>query len=138
VCVCAQAEVNREILRSIGKRGFSADYNDIEEYLRNRYDAARAFPPMPNHAEILNHQQPTSVIHSNVNAQGLSQKSAILKPTDTENKLASGNEVNEPSQEQMYAFEDGSASSNNFNDDDESQVKYLYSLLKSRINSNNN
>ncbi|XP_070501273.1 uncharacterized protein Dh44 [Chironomus tepperi] len=131
-----QADINREILKTIGKRGNSLDYNDIEEYLRSRYyDVARGYAPIyqPNHGSmVLNKVEPQQQqqIHSNSNAQN---DKANVK-VDNENKLTSnGNAItNEASQDPIYIFDDA-GNSNNIEDDDETQVKYLYSLLKNRI-----
>ncbi|KAG5681035.1 hypothetical protein PVAND_010501 [Polypedilum vanderplanki] len=131
-----QAELNREILKSIGKRGNSIDYNDVEEYLRNRYyDTSRGYEPIiyqqqqPTHENLeANKAEPRQQQHSS--PQGLSQKVSGKIETPA---AMNGNVVNEANQnqEQVYQiFDDGN---NLIDDDDEMQVKYLYSLLKNRI-----
>lgn len=145
-----QAELNREILKSIGKRGNSMDYNDIEEYLRNRYyDTSRGYAPISyqEHQQSIhenlatNKAEPRQQTHLNT-PQNLSQKTGGGSggKVDNENKLmavANGNiGINEasPNQDQVYqVFDEGNSSNNIDDDDDEMQVKYLYSLLKNRI-----
>lgn len=129
--------MNREILKSIGKRGNSIDYNDIEEYLRNRYyDTSRGYAPViyqqqqPNHENSATNKAEPRQQQQHSSAQGLSQKSN--GKIETAAAVMSGNVANEanPNQEIYQVFDDGS---NLIDDDDEMQVKYLYSLLKNRI-----
>lgn len=76
-------------------------------------------------------QQQQQIVHSNFNAQNAEKANGKV---DNENKLTSnGNAIiNEASQDPIYIFDDA-GNSNNIEDDDETQVKYLYSLLKNRI-----
>ncbi|KAL7038054.1 hypothetical protein ACKWTF_009439 [Chironomus riparius] len=133
-----QADINREILKTIGKRGNSLDYNDIEEYLRSRYyDVARGYAPVyqPNHGSImLNKVEPQQQQQQEIHPNLIAQNEKANGKVENENKLTSnGNAItNEASQDPIYIFDDA-GNSNNLEDDDETQVKYLYSLLKNRI-----
>lgn len=123
-----QAEINKEILKTIGKRGNSIDYNDIEEYLRNRYyDTARLYAPsyQPKDVhEMPAHEKSTIAVQSTK----LNEKNA------NEHKVSGDAAMNDPSQEQVYLIDD---SSNNINDDDnDTQLKYIYSLYKNRLSNN--
>jgi hypothetical protein len=81
---------------------------------------------------VLNKMEPQQQqqIHSNSDTQNEKANGKV----ENENKLTSnGNAIlNEASQDPIYMFDDA-GNSNNIDDDDETQVKYLYSLLKNRI-----
>ena len=115
-------EANREILRSIGKRG-NLDYNDVEEYLKNRYyDTMRTYQH-PNQAanggvenNSINKAEPHQQLN---NVQGLSQPK-------TSEKVENKSKFNEPLQEQIYIFDDGDDDDGN---NEATQIKNLYRLL---------
>jgi hypothetical protein len=126
----SQAEANREILKSIGKRGNSFDYDDIEEYLKNRY--FERMYQQPNHAGSVEgskaepnqhqmsppsqqQQQPLDSI------QGLSQSKTGAKVEDK-------NKSNEPMRDQIYIFDDGDDNSEDVNAETK-QIRNLYRLL---------
>lgn len=133
--VIAKAEINKEFLKSIGKRGSSADINDIEDYLRNRYyDTARLYAPYyqsneqpasTNNNEV---KVPSSLISSNVVSQNLQDnvKHGVVGK-------AQNDETTNGQEQQVYVIDD---LSNNIDDTDDSQLKYLYSLYKNRLHSN--
>lgn len=116
-----QAEANREILKSIGKRG---DFNDIEEYLKNRYyDTMRMY--QPNHA---------------ANLEGINSKADLNQhqmPTQqqpkTNAKVEGKSNFNEPSQEQQQQVFDGDDETDG--NEEAMQIRNLYGLL-SRLSPN--
>lgn len=119
-------EANREILRSIGKRG-NLDYNDVEEYFKNRYyDTMRTYQH-PNQAasgggvenNSINKAEPHQQHQQLNNVQGLSQPK-------TSEKVENKSKFNEPLQEQIYIFDDGDDDDGN---NEAMQIKNLYRLL---------
>ncbi|CRK98134.1 CLUMA_CG011502, isoform A [Clunio marinus] len=124
-----QAEINKEILKSIGKRGNSIDNNDIEEYLRNRYDPARLYKPLYN--------SKNSVIE---NFPPLKQRSGNSVITNQSTKFGEEEENEESGEAAVNGLGNGKAyiindSNNNVIDDDNSQLKYVYSFYKNRLSS---
>jgi hypothetical protein len=128
----SKAEINKEILKSIGKRGNSIDYNDVEEYLRNRYyDTARLYAPLYQQKD-----RPTAASRNGKNVQ--EKASNPLAPGQStkvnekiENKISSEPALND--QQQVLIVDDPQI---NEIDDDDSQIKYIYSLYKSRLSNN--
>lgn len=70
-------------------------------------------------------EQPLRQIHPNTSIQKVNGK-----VNENESKLTTNG--NEASPDSIYVMDDG-ANSNSIDDDDETQVKYLYSLLKNRL-----
>ena len=134
-CENKQAEINKEILKSIGKRGSSPiDYNDVEEYLRNRYyDTSRQFAPLsyrPNERP----EAASRDTKTQTNAIVPGQSTKLSDKATSDNKASSESALNEANQEQAYVIDD---MSNNINDDDDdSQIKYIYSLYRNRLSNN--
>lgn len=119
-----KAEINKEILKSIGKRGGSSiDYNDVEEYLRNRYyDTSRQFTPL----SFQPIERP-EVVSRNAKMQ----TNFVVPDQSTKQSDKNAPAMNETNQEQVYVIDD---MRNNINDDDDdSQIKYIYSLYKNRL-----
>lgn len=128
-----QAEINKEILKSIGKRGNNIDYDDIETYLRNRYyDTSRLYAPLNYQT---NEVRPDTISKTrNVIVPGQSTK-PIEKNTNGNDKASSDTALNENlNQEQVYVIDDTNNNPND--DDDDTQMKYLYSLYKNRLSNN--
>jgi hypothetical protein len=124
--------LNREILKSIGKRGNSIDYNDVEEYLRNRYyDTSRGYGPVIYQQQPQQQQQPSRETLAVNKAEPRQQQhsNAGSQKAGDGIKVETAAAANEASQSQDQIFDEGSM----IDDDDEMQVKYLYSLLKNRI-----
>lgn len=121
------------MLKNIGKRGNSIDYNDIEEYLRNRYyDTARLYAPSYQPIErpetVRRVGKPSSEVIPG-------QSTKVSEKNANDNKAASdATAMNQPNQEQLYIIDDSSNSIND--DDDDSQLKYIYSLYKNRLSNN--
>jgi hypothetical protein len=131
----SQAEINKEILKSIGKRGSNPiDYNDIEEYLRNRYyDTSRQFAPL-SYRPIERPEAVSRNVKTQTNAIVPGQSTKQSGKATSDNKASSETALNEANQEQVYAIDD---LSNNINDDeDDSQLKYIYSLYRNRLSNN--
>lgn len=103
--------------------------------MRNRYyDTARQFAPTNIY------QRPEPISRNNVHSQ---DKPSAAAPAGQSPKLADKNDnkasgdasVNGANQEQVYIIEDPSNNDINADDDDDSQIKYLYSLYKNRLSS---
>lgn len=132
-----QAELNKEFLKQIGKRSGgvnSIDYNDVEEYLRNRYyDTSRQYAPLTYQS----FERPDTVsrnVKMQTNAIVPGQSTKLSDKNASENKASSETAMNETNQEQVYVIDD---MNNNINDDDDdSQIKYIYSLYKNRLSNN--
>lgn len=112
----------------------SIDYNDVEEYLRNRYyDTSRQYAPL----SYPSFERPEAVSRSvkmQTNAIVPGQSTKLSDKTASENKASSETAMNETNQEQVYVIDD---MNNNINDDDDdSQIKYIYSLYKNRLSNN--
>lgn len=118
-----KAEINKEILKSIGKRGGSSiDYNDVEEYLRNRYyDTSRQYAPL----SFQPIERPEAV------SRNAKMQTNFIVPVQSTKQSDKHSAMNETNQEQVYVIDD---MRNNINDDDDdSQIKYIYSLYKNRL-----
>lgn len=62
------------------------------------------------------------------------QSTKLSEKNANEHKVSGDAAMNDPSQEQVYLIDD---SSNNINDDDnDTQLKYIYSLYKNRLSNN--
>lgn len=143
--------MNKAILKTIGKRGNEIDYNDIEDYIKNRYyDTDIIATPFVNNersslsSSSSNNQDDGKVMFSNSNKNFNYKNHYNRKPTNTltnevvdnlqiGNGGGGGNGPDERSVE--AAFNDGNndvATDGN----DEAQVKYIYSLYKSRLLNN--
>lgn len=120
-------EANREILRSIGKRG-NLDYNDVEEYLKNRYYDTMRIYQHPNQAASgsvesnnINKAEP----HQQQQQQQINNVQGLSQPKTSE-KVENKSKFNEPLQEQIYIFDDGDDDDGN---NEAMQIKNLYRLL---------
>lgn len=135
--------MNKAILKTIGKRGNEIDYNDIEDYIKNRYyDTDIIATPFINNerssSSSSNNQDDGKVIFNNSNKNFNYKNHYNRKPTNTltnevVDNLQIGNDGNGPDERSVEA------SANDENNDvatdgnDEAQVKYIYSLYKSRL-----
>lgn len=104
--------------------------------MRNRYyDTAHQFAPTNIY------QRPEPISRNKVHSQDKPSAATIIPGQSAklseknDNKASSDGAMNEANQEQGYIIDDPSNNDVNADDDDDSQIKYLYSLYKNRLSS---
>ena len=138
-----QVEMNKAILKTIGKRGNEIDYNDIEDYIKNRYydTDITATPFVNNERSSSTNQDDGKVIFNNSNKNYNYKNHYNRKPTssltnEVVDNLQIGNGGNVPDERSVEAAANDGNNDVATDGNDEAQVKYIYSLYKSRLLNN--
>jgi hypothetical protein len=134
--ILTQAEINKEILKSIGKRGGnSVNDDDIELYLKNRYyDTARLYAPMEKQQKK-SKEKSTRLYdvkpQSNDNEKVI--KMSSNKGTSNEHHLSA---MNTPNQEKVYVLDDSSNNLIGDEGDDDDDTRLFFELFRNRLYKN--
>lgn len=135
--------MNKAILKTIGKRGNEIDYNDIEDYIKNRYyDTDIITTPFVNNERSSSiNQDDGKFIFNNSNKNYNYKNHYNRKPTSSlTNEVVDNLQIGTggigSDERSMEAVPNDGNNDVATDGNDEAQVKYIYSLYKSRLLNN--